>query len=175
MSDKPNTLQRVLAVSLAAVVVVFFVFLFRSGKPDAPESAPTASAQPVRTAPTASAEIEVFGARHMLIQYAGSQRAPVDLKRTKEEAKRRADEAATKAAKLVTEHKDLEARAKAFGELVKEYSDEPGAAERGGDLGRFRPGGIDPAFGAAVAKMKKGDVSGAVETPFGFHVILRTY
>lgn len=182
MTDKkhrgPSTLHRVLAVSMAAVLVVLVVFLIKSpsGQPDATASAPPSAPLPTPSiAPAPSVEIEVLGARHVLVQYVGSQRAPVDLKRTKEAAKKRADEVAAKAAKLVTEHKDLAAREKAFGELVNEYSDEPGAAERGGDLGRFRPGGIDPSFGAAVAKLKKGDVSGAVETPFGFHVILRTY
>jgi parvulin-like peptidyl-prolyl isomerase len=57
---------------------------------------------------------------------------------------------------------------------VKEYSDEPRAGERGGDLGTFPKGSMVPEFQAALDKMKIGDISDVVETPFGFHVILRT-
>jgi len=107
---------------------------------------------------------ELFGAKHLLVMYKGSLRAPANIERTKEEAKARATEAMKKA---------KEGKVK-FEELVKEYSDEPGAAARGGDLGRFPKGAMVPAFQEAVEKIKVGEVSGIVETQFGYHVILRT-
>jgi hypothetical protein len=107
---------------------------------------------------------ETFGAKHLLVMYKGSRRAPPGIERTKEEAKKRAEEADKKA----------KAPGAKFEELVKEYSDEPGAGARGGDLGTFRKGSMVPEFQDALDKMKVGDVSGVVETPFGYHVILRT-
>jgi parvulin-like peptidyl-prolyl isomerase len=61
-----------------------------------------------------------------------------------------------------------------FEDVVKEYSDEPGAGQRGGDLGTFRKGQMVPDFQAAVEKLKVGEISDLVKTPFGYHVILRT-
>jgi parvulin-like peptidyl-prolyl isomerase len=57
---------------------------------------------------------------------------------------------------------------------VKDYSDEPGAGARGGDLGKFAKGSMVPEFQAGLEKIKVGEISDIVETPFGFHVILRT-
>ncbi len=108
--------------------------------------------------------VEMFGAKHLLVMYKGSRRAPPGIERSKEEAKKRAEEAEKKA----------KAPGAKFEDLVKEYSDEPGAAARGGDLGTFKKGSMVPEFQNALDKMKVGDVSAVVETPFGYHVILRT-
>ena len=89
--------------------------------------------------------------------------APATITRSEDEAKARATEAMKKA----------KGGAK-FEDLVKEYSDEPGAGQRGGDLGTFRKGQMVPEFQNAVEKMKVGEVSDLVKTPFGYHVILRT-
>lgn len=107
---------------------------------------------------------EMFGAKHLLVMYKGSRRAPDNITRTKDEAKARATEAMKKA-------KDPKNK---FEDLVKEYSDEPNAGARGGDLGKFPKGAMVPEFQNALDKMKVGDVSDIVETPFGYHVILRT-
>ena len=61
-----------------------------------------------------------------------------------------------------------------FGRRTPGDSDEPGADKRGGDLGKFPKGAMVPEFQAGLEKIKVGEVSDLVETPFGFHVILRT-
>lgn len=59
-----------------------------------------------------------------------------------------------------------------FAKLAKEFSDDPGSAARGGDLGVFGRGKMVPAFDAAAfALTEAGQVSDLVETQFGFHVI----
>jgi parvulin-like peptidyl-prolyl isomerase len=118
---------------------------------------------------------DVYGAKHLLVQYKGSKRAGGGITRTKEAAQKRAAEAAGKAAALAKANPKIADASKKFSKLVGEYSDEPGAARRGGDLGRFRKGSMVPQFQAAVEKLKRGGVSGVVETPFGYHVILRTF
>jgi peptidyl-prolyl cis-trans isomerase SurA len=59
----------------------------------------------------------------------------------------------------------------AFDVLARRHSDDPGSREQGGDLGWFRRGRMVPAFENAVWAMRPGDVSGLVETDFGFHII----
>lgn len=126
-----------------------------------PAKAPTPP-PPMPQAPQAPREM--FAAKHLLVMYKGGRRAPEGITRTKDEAKARATEAQKKA-------KDGKNK---FEDLVKQYSDEPKAGERGGDLGTFPKGSMVPEFQAGLEKIKVGEISDVVETPFGFHVILRT-
>ena len=57
-----------------------------------------------------------------------------------------------------------------FAELAKKYSDCP-SKQQGGDLGYFERGRMDPTFEKAAFGLKKGQMSGVVETPFGYHII----
>lgn len=59
-----------------------------------------------------------------------------------------------------------------FLDLVQQYSIDP-SAEMGGNLGFFSPGDLNPVFEEAVLKLKPGEMSGIVETPLGFHIIVR--
>ncbi|MDP3274007.1 MAG: thioredoxin domain-containing protein [Deltaproteobacteria bacterium] len=105
---------------------------------------------------------EEIHAAHFLVMHTGSQRAPAGITRTREEALVRTQEAL----------RALRAGA-TFEAIVTQYSDEPGAGERAGDLGTFRHGAMVPAFDAAAFRLRVGETSGIVETPFGFHVIRR--
>ena len=110
-----------------------------------------------------ASEPDEIGARHILVMHAGSQAKPEEVTRTKEEARTRAAEALRK----LREGAD-------FTEMVVEYSDEPGAAERGGDLGMFRREVMVENFSDAAFVLKVGEVSELVETAYGFHIIKRT-
>lgn len=58
-----------------------------------------------------------------------------------------------------------------FATLARQFSGDVGSAPKGGELDVFHRGQMVPAFEAAVYALKPGEVSGVVETPFGFHLI----
>jgi parvulin-like peptidyl-prolyl isomerase len=58
-----------------------------------------------------------------------------------------------------------------FAKLAKKSSDDPGSAKKGGDLGFFAPGDLVPEFQEAADKLDVGEVSGPVQSQFGFHII----
>ncbi|MFC3416804.1 peptidylprolyl isomerase [Algoriphagus hitonicola] len=58
-----------------------------------------------------------------------------------------------------------------FAELAKEYSEDPGSAVQGGDLGFFGRGELAPEYEATALGLRQGEISDPVETQFGFHMI----
>lgn len=58
-----------------------------------------------------------------------------------------------------------------FGELAKKYSDDPGSAANGGDLGFAKRGIFAPEFEASAFSLSENEISDPVETEFGFHII----
>lgn len=108
-------------------------------------------------------EPKEIGAKHILVMHKDSQRKPDDVTRTREEAKARAEEALRK----IRAGADFDA-------MVSEYSDEPGAGARHGDLGVFERNSMVKNFADAAFALELGEISGIVETPYGFHIIKRT-
>lgn len=79
-------------------------------------------------------------------------------------------------ARLLAEEEAAQALSRArsgedFARLAREYSDDPGTRDRGGELGWVGKGELVPEFESALFAMDVGDVSDIVETPFGFHII----
>jgi peptidyl-prolyl cis-trans isomerase D len=58
-----------------------------------------------------------------------------------------------------------------FADLAKKYSQDPGSAANGGDLGYFGRGAMVKPFDDAAFSMKVGEISGLVKSDFGFHII----
>jgi peptidyl-prolyl cis-trans isomerase D len=63
------------------------------------------------------------------------------------------------------------AKGEKFEALAKEFSQDPGSASNGGDLGYAGPGVYDPAFETALYALAKDQVSAPIRTDFGFHLI----
>jgi peptidyl-prolyl cis-trans isomerase C len=66
--------------------------------------------------------------------------------------------------------KKAKAKGADFAALAKEYGEDP-TKDHGGDLGFFTKGRMVKPFEDAVWTMKKGQISGIVETQFGYHII----
>jgi peptidyl-prolyl cis-trans isomerase D len=60
---------------------------------------------------------------------------------------------------------------KDFGELAKQYSQDPGSAHNGGDLGWAERSSFVAPFADALFGMSVGEIRGPVKTQFGYHII----
>lgn len=99
-------------------------------------------------------------ASHILLMYKGSSRSSAT--RSKAEAEQQ----------IQAIEKELAGGAD-FATLAKTHSDCP-SKSKGGDLGSFGPGQMVKPFETAAFGMEIGQVSGVVETDFGYHLITRT-
>ncbi|WP_301101120.1 SurA N-terminal domain-containing protein [Propionivibrio sp.] len=79
----------------------------------------------------------------------------------KEKARAKADEVL----------KEVQKSPARFSELAKQHSQDPGSAQKGGDLGYFGHGMMVKAFEDTVFKQKEGEISGLVQSEFGYHII----
>lgn len=104
--------------------------------------------------------------------------------RYKTDEQRRASHILVKAAKDAPAAEKAAAKAKAekllaevrknpndFAKVAKANSDDPGSAERGGDLDFFGKGMMVKPFEDTAYALKEGEISGVVESDFGFHII----
>ena len=103
-----------------------------------------------------------------------------DVKVSEEEVKKRYEEykPEIKASHILVEDektaqevkKKLDEGAK-FEDLAKEYSQDPGSAAQGGDLGFFGPGKMVPEFEEAAYALEVNKISEPVQSQHGFHII----
>jgi len=126
-------------------------------------SAPPRAASPVPTSPPVAAQ-ELIEVRVLVVAYAGAENARANVTRTKEQALERANMIARMAKS-----------GDRLAELVRKYSDRPGASE---DLGLFRlrpaqPGAFGAVVGQAALALEPGTIGSPVETPAGYFVIER--
>ena len=84
--------------------------------------------------------------------------------REKEEARKKAEAIAA----------EVRAKPASFDEVAKRESQDPGTKDKGGDLGFNARGSFVKPFEDALYRMKPGEISGAIESEFGFHVIRLT-
>ncbi|MEK6478033.1 peptidylprolyl isomerase [Catalinimonas sp. 4WD22] len=78
--------------------------------------------------------------------------------------------------KDITRKKLLEIRERilsgeSFAELAEEYSEDPGSAVQGGELGYMERGQLVPEYEATALQMQPGELSQPVESEYGFHLI----
>jgi parvulin-like peptidyl-prolyl isomerase len=76
--------------------------------------------------------------------------------------------AQAKAEKILAE---VKAHPEKFSEIAQKNSDDPGSAEKGGDLSFFKKGDMVPEFSKVAFSLKPGTVSEIVKTQYGFHII----
>lgn len=58
-----------------------------------------------------------------------------------------------------------------FADLAKKFSEDPGSGEKGGELGWVTRGQMVPSFEKACFSLKPGELSGIVDTEYGFHIV----
>lgn len=78
------------------------------------------------------------------------------------------EKAKAKAEQLLAEVRKSPA---SFGDLARKNSQDPGSAEKGGELDFVTRGAMVKPFEDAVFGMKKGEISNVVESEFGYHII----
>lgn len=120
---------------------------------------PEARAQAIRVSKEAYPMARV---RHILVQYKGARGAEPRITRTREEAREQAIALRAQLMQKPTE----------FAALARAQSDCPSARD-GGELGRFTVGELEPSMEIALFALETGQISEVIETPFGFHLLLR--
>jgi hypothetical protein len=103
----------------------------------------------------ASGEGVRFRARHIMLQY-----PPQASQEQRDSVRAR-----------LTDLRDQIRGGASFEDLARRFSQDPGSAPQGGDLGYFQPGDLVQPFEDAVNELEPGEVSDVVETPMGLHLI----
>jgi peptidyl-prolyl cis-trans isomerase D len=85
------------------------------------------------------------------------------------------DKPATEEPKIKAKAEDIEKQLKAganFAEMAKKYSEDPGAAQSGGEYKGVTRGQMVPEFEQAAFTLKPGQISDPVKTTYGYHIIM---
>ena len=90
------------------------------------------------------------------------------VKADKDAPKAERDKARAKAESLLAE---VRKNPQSFAEVARKNSDDEGSAAKGGDLDFFGRGQMVKPFEDAAFALKAGEISGIVESDFGFHII----
>jgi peptidyl-prolyl cis-trans isomerase SurA len=72
--------------------------------------------------------------------------------------------------KLAELKEKIDNKAATFEDLARQYSQDS-SASKGGDLGWLAPGDTVPEVEKVMNELKPGEISGVVQSPFGFHLI----
>jgi peptidyl-prolyl cis-trans isomerase C len=112
-------------------------------------------------------DFESVRARHILISTQPPQPASPDAAKKGEQPKALSDEEARKKAEEVLAKVR---KGEDFAALAKQYSDDPGSKDKGGEY-TFKPGDFDPDFEKAAFALQPGQISDVVKTRFGYHII----
>lgn len=134
----------------------------RSQGGNATAAAKQAAQPPAAPAADPNARLNKVRASHVLVAYQGSARSQAT--RSKDEAKQLAEGLLNR----------LRGGGAKFEDVAKQHSDDPSAKARGGDLGAFDRFTMTKPFADAAFGLDVGQLSGVVETEFGFHIIKRT-
>ena len=81
------------------------------------------------------------------------------------------EEAERAALERIDELRERIIQGEEFAELAKQYSDDPGSASRGGDLGFMSRGEFVREFEEAAFNLETGEISEPVKTEYGYHII----
>ena len=73
--------------------------------------------------------------------------------------------------KRLMEYRERVLRGEKFSMLARLYSDDPGSASKGGELGFVERGALYPEFEAVAFNLKSGEISEVVQTKAGYHII----
>jgi peptidyl-prolyl cis-trans isomerase D len=80
-------------------------------------------------------------------------------------------EASAKARKKAESIREEAAKGKDFAQLAKQYSEDPGTKDHGGDLDYVARGQLVPEFEQTAFSLKVGEISNVIQTPYGFHIL----
>ncbi|WP_290649700.1 SurA N-terminal domain-containing protein [Aquisalimonas sp.] len=84
------------------------------------------------------------------------------------------EDAVADAERRIRELRERILEGESFAELAAEYSEDPGSAARGGDLGQVERGDMVEPFEEVLFALEEEELSEPVRSPFGFHLIEAT-
>lgn len=147
-----------LLAALAGVVALTAFALLRGREPAVPAAGRPATA----AGDTASTPAGIAGA-HILIAHRDGRPPLPGVTRSREEAQELA-------VRLATEILDNRA---SFAELARRYSDDTRTAALGGEFGLVKTGQLPLPLEMGLAQLEVGGLAPCVESPAGFHVLMR--